>query len=63
MRCLIGATILVDLKNPFRDGHAGERIVAHLESFVPFKDTLQKTFRDSPEVETAMTEWRRRHGR
>ena len=54
---------LVDLKNPFRDGHAGERIVAHLESFVPFKDTLQKTFRDSPEVETAMTEWRRRHGR
>lgn len=53
---------LADLKNPYGDGRAGEKLVAHLERFVPFKETLlQKSFCDGPEVQTVLDEWSRAH--
>jgi UDP-hydrolysing UDP-N-acetyl-D-glucosamine 2-epimerase len=54
---------LADLQNPYGDGHAGERIVACLERFVPFKETiLYKSFYDGPAVQAACLEWDRQHG-
>jgi len=53
---------LEGLKNPYGDGHAGERMIAILERFVPFEDTLRKTFWDSPSVQAAIAEWMRQHG-
>ncbi len=53
---------LAGLENPYGDGHAGERMDAILKRFVPFKDTLRKTFWDSPDVQAAFAEWRRQHG-
>jgi UDP-hydrolysing UDP-N-acetyl-D-glucosamine 2-epimerase len=54
---------LYDLKNPFGDGHAGERIVAELEKLIPFSEKLyRKSFSDSISVQSALQDWRREHG-
>ena len=52
---------LAGLKNPYGDGRAGKRIVGYLEQLAPFKSIVQKTFRDSPDVQAAFAEWTRQN--
>lgn len=50
------------LRNPYGDGHAGERIVKCLEQFVPFCNIRQKPFADGPDVRKATLKWIKKYG-
>lgn len=50
-----------DTENPYGDGHAGEKLVAHLEQLAPFERFLKKTFCDSPEVRSSTAQWNTAH--